>query len=183
MIKSISPISLKNFFTNLVKRAFYDLGMNKDPGVTSYVIDVLVDFAHTERLYKIRDAQGKRLETIVDMLLETEGEFSENYLLEREIRKHIGDFALFMTGIFRDYLRKAAFLNYYIHEGTRSYLLVFESDLKAGRRNSFIFKELSSEFEFYSGALDYMKKVYFYSGSPEDPFTDFITQIKEGVKH
>ena len=61
MIKSISPISLKNFFTNLVKRAFYDLGMNKDPGVTSYVIDVLVDFAHTERLYRIRDAQGLSL--------------------------------------------------------------------------------------------------------------------------
>jgi hypothetical protein len=169
--------SLRTFFGKLVKMSFYDLGKEKDLQAASYITDVLAEFVKAERLYKIRDAEGKSVETVVDMLLETQSDSPEYSDLEREMRKYIGDFTLFMTGIFRDYIIKRSYLRYYINEGTKSYFLVSRFDLEAGKGDPIMFSKLSHDFEFYSGALDYMKKVYFQAGPSGDPFSDFVHQI------
>ncbi|HEC68479.1 MAG TPA: hypothetical protein ENI35_06730, partial [Candidatus Desulfofervidus auxilii] len=89
---------LYRFFQQAVRSSFYDLGITA-PEITYYIAEVLTEFARTDSLYKIRDAQGEKLTTIVDMLLEASISYRE-----REIKKHIGDYTLFMSGIFREYV-------------------------------------------------------------------------------
>ncbi|HSE84112.1 MAG TPA: hypothetical protein VLB01_06165 [Thermodesulfobacteriota bacterium] len=182
-IKNMDFASLKAFFGKLVRMSLFDLGMQRDSQVTSYLAEVLTDFAKADKLYKIADTQGKKIDTIVDMLLEIKVGHQENSEWEREMRKYIGDFTLFMTGIFRDHITKGSYLRYYINEGTKSYFLVSKFDIEMRKGNPIMFTMLSKDFEFYSGALDYMKKVYFSKEKSGDPFSNFIEQLPKGIKH
>ncbi|MER3447074.1 MAG: hypothetical protein C4291_09620 [Candidatus Dadabacteria bacterium] len=182
-VERMNLASLKAFFGKLVRMSFYDLGMEKDTQIASYLTDVLADFAETERLYRISNSEGKRVETVVEMLLETQSGSDEISNYEREMRKYVGDFTLFMTGIFRDYIVRGSYLRYYINVGTKSYFLVSKFDIKTGKGNPIMFSKLSNDFEFYSGALDYMRKVYFQTEMSGDPFSNFIIQISKGIRH
>ncbi|HEX9665392.1 MAG TPA: hypothetical protein VGA95_02430 [Thermodesulfobacteriota bacterium] len=178
--KSLS--SLKAFFGKLVRISFFDLGIENEANIASYLTDLLSDFARTERLYKFRDSEGRKIQTVVEMLIKDQSESQERPEWEREIRKHIGDFTLFISGIFRDYVTNGSYLNYYMNEGAKSYHFVSRFDLEKGRGNPIVFSKLSRNFEFYSGALDYMRRVYFKSGKTSDPFSTFATQISN-IKH
>jgi len=182
-VERMSMTSLRAFFGKLVRMSFYDLGKDKDTQVASYLTDVLADFVNTEKLYKIRGSEGRKVETVVEMMLDTRGGSQETSGWERDLRKYIGDFTLFMTGIFRDYVIKGSYLHYYINEGTRSYFLVSKFDLQTGKGNPVMFTKLSNEFEFYSSALDYMRKVYFHADTSGGPFSDFVSQIPRWIKH
>lgn len=179
----INLASLKAFFGKLVRMSFYDLGIEKDTQVASYLTDVLADFAEAERLYRISNSEGRKIETVVEMLLETQIGSDETSNHEREMRKYVGDFTLFMTGIFRDYIVRGSYLRYYINEGARSYFLVSKFDIETGKGNPITFTKLSNDFEFYAGALDYMRKVYFQAGTSGEPFSNFVIQIQKGIKH
>jgi hypothetical protein len=178
----IKVSSLRVFFSKIVRMSFYDLGKEMDTQVASYLADVLADFVETEKLYKIRDSKDRNVESVVEMILGTQSS-QKAPEWERELRKYIGDFTLFMTGIFRDYVVKGSYLHYYINEGTRSYFLVSMLDLKTGEGNPIMFSKLSNGFEFYSGALDYMRKVYFQSATSGDTFSDFVSQIAGWLRH
>jgi hypothetical protein len=146
--------------------------------VAGYIADVLTDFAHAENLYKIRDLQGRRIETVVEMLLEAtrRRELGSDLRKERDIYKHTGDYVLFMSGIFREYVEKSAFLGYYLQEGERAYHVVFDMDLQL-HRPAYLFFELARRFEFYSGAVHYMRKTFFKDRGSNDPFLDLAGQI------
>ena len=178
--KSLS--SLKAFFGKLVRISFFDLGIENETNIAIYLTDLLSDFARTERLYKIRDSEGRRIHTVVEMLIKDQSESQERPEWEREIRKHIGDFTLFISGIFRDYVRSGSYLNYYMDEGAKSYRFVSRFDLERGRGNPMVFSKLSRNFEYYSGALDYMRRVYFKAEKTSDPFSILATQISK-IKH
>jgi hypothetical protein len=183
MVERVNLASLKAFFGKLVKMSFYDLGIEKDTQVASYLTDMLADFAEAERLYKISNSEGKKIETVVEMILETQYSSDETSNYAREMRKYVGDFTLFMTGIFRDYVIRGSYLRYYISEGIRSYFLVSKFDIETGKGNPIMFSKLSNDFEFYAGALDYMRKVYFQTGTSGETFSNFVIQIQKGIKH
>ena len=170
MIGKINSASIKSFFGNLVHMSFLDLGKEKDRDAAGYLIEMLTEFARTDSLYKLHDSEGKKIQTIVEILLESNNTPTDNTGYEREVRKYVGDFALFMSGIFRDYVNRGSYLRYYMNEGMKSYFVVSQLDLERGEGNPIMFSKLSREFEFYSGALDYMRKVYFGPDKPGDPF-------------
>jgi hypothetical protein len=169
---------LHRFFDWLTRRAFQDLGI-KEPTVAHYIADLLVEFARAENLYRIRDLQGRRLETVVGLLLEATRltEHGSDPQREREIYKHTGDYVLFMSGIFREYVERNAFLGYYLQEGEKAYQVVFDMDVRL-HRPAYLFLELARRFEFYSGAVHYMKKAFFKERGSEDPFLDFAGQLE-----
>ncbi|MBI4228655.1 MAG: hypothetical protein HY693_02920, partial [Deltaproteobacteria bacterium] len=167
--KSLS--SLRAFFGKLVRVSFFDLGIDNEANIASYLTDLLSEFARTERLYKLRESEGRRIQTVVEMLIKDQSESQEQPEWEREIRKHIGDFTLFISGIFRDYVISGSYLNYYIDEGAKSYYFVSRFDLERGKGDPIVFSKLSRNFEFYSGALDYMRRVYFKAENTCDPFS------------
>ena len=103
-------------------------------------------------------------------------------LRERSLRKYAGDYALFMSGMFRKHIEGAGSLDYYLQEGSRSYWTVSELDLALYRTGYYLYQELSTKFEYYSGALDFMGKTYFAAAPGEDPFAGFLRQIKGWMK-
>jgi hypothetical protein len=174
-----SPVPrLNRFFHWLIRRSFQDLRI-KEPTVACYISDLLAEFAHTDNLYKIRDLQGKRLETVVELLLEARltEEIGSDLEKEREIYRHTGDYILFMSGVFREYVEKKAFLGYYCKEGERAYHAVFDRDVML-YRPAYLFLELARRFEYYSGAVHYMKKTFFKESGGEDPFADFAGELE-----
>ena len=91
-----------------LRRLFADLVAKELPGdqeVAVYVTNVLIDFVHVDHLYRIRNSRGKRLEEVGEMLVESNPVLeARSFEREREVRKHIGDYTLFLTGMFPGYV-------------------------------------------------------------------------------
>jgi hypothetical protein len=174
---------LRDFFGSIVRRSFWQLGIN-DGTVAGYVADVLTDFARADNLYRIRAGAGRKVDSVVGMLVDKPDPPGEetDLLRERSLRKYVGDYALFMSGIFRSHVEGRGFLDYYIAEGSRSYWTVSELDLSLYRTGFILFQELSKKFEYYSGALDYTRKAYFAPQPGEDPFAGFLRQVEGWIK-
>jgi len=101
---------------------------------------------------------------------------------ERAVRKYVGDYTLFMSGLFRSHVERGGYLDYYLEEGKRAYLAVSELDVSLYRPQFLVFEELSKRFEHYSGALDYMRKCFFAPAAKEEPFCGFFKQIEGWVR-
>lgn len=183
MENSASSNRLQKFFLNVVRQSFWQLGIY-DSTVANYVADVLADFARSDNLYRFRGRKGRKAASIVEMLTQhSEASGEENDVLrERSLRKYAGDYALFMSGMFRQHVEGIGSLEYYIQEGSRSYWTVSELDLSLYRTGYLLYQELSKKFEYYSGALDYTRKAYFSPTPGEDPFAGFMRQVEGWIK-
>ncbi len=174
---------LKRFFQKLTLLCFKQL-LIENHVIAEYVSSLLVRFAHTEQLYKVRNAQGERLEFIIDLMMEANtsldlqnDRFSP--FREREVRQHIGDYTLFMTGIFREFVEKNSSLKYYMDQGKISYSSVSEFDRLAENQGANLFQNLSDRFEVYSWALNYMKKFYFKDPTLLGPYRAAVQGLGE----
>lgn len=183
MENSPSPNQLQSFFLKVVRQSFWQLGIY-DATVAGYVAEVLSEFARSDNLYQLRGRAGRKIDSVVEMLAHQPPARGDEtgVLQERSLRKYVGDYALFMSGIFRSHVEGRGFLGYYIEEGSRSYWTVSELDLSLYRTGYFLYQELSKKFEYYSGALDYTRKAYFASTPGEDPFAGFVRQVEGWVK-
>lgn len=147
---------LRHFFTELVSEHFENsLGM-KDEEVTDYVAAMLADFCETEQLYKIRGADGRPLQDVGKMLLESNPIYGDapSFDREREVRKHIGDYTLFFTGMFPESinhfrLRRQRLENFVelIRAGKESYYIVSKFDVWEYAKAAPLFAKLSEKFE------------------------------------
>lgn len=179
-----SSASLRRFFFDLVGRSFTQLGIG-DREIASYVSGVLADFSHSSNWLKLRNAEGRRLTSTVEMILATQApelEASARGNSERELRKYIGDYTLFMSGLFRRFVEHGGYLDYYLEEGARSYRTVSSLDVSLYRPGFLLFEELGERFEAYSGALDFMRKCYFAPAPNEHPF-GFLREIEGWIRH
>jgi hypothetical protein len=125
---------------------------------------MLARFARTENLFP-RGAAVPRLETVVDMLLEIQHVWqddSPDFRPEQEltVRRHIGDYTLFMTGLFPERVQRMASMSYYVSEGKRAYRFVSEHE-RAGGRARAPYGRLAERFEGYMRALDYARRAHF----------------------
>ncbi len=189
-VRTVMPVQqsssqrLKGFFLQLVRKSFNQLGVG-DQQIAEYVAAVLADFIRSDRWLKLRGADGKRLTSVVEMMLAHSGLSNDELARiqgERELRKYVGDYTLFMSGLFRRYVERGGYLSYYLEEGARSYRTVSQLDVSLYNPGFLVFEELSKGFEHYSGALDFMRKCYFVPAPHEDPFAGFFKQI-EGWVH
>lgn len=170
---------MKEFFTAMVRRAFWELGMGERT-IIDYVSGVLSTFARSDHLYRLRSLEGKRIDSVVAMLGDTVVAPAGRSHIEwqRDLRQYIGDYTLFMSGLFRTHVNHGGYLDYYLEEGRRAYWAVSELDLSLYRTGFLLFQELSKKFEFYSGALDYLRKAYFAPFPRENPFAEFLRQVE-----
>jgi hypothetical protein len=76
----------------------------RDARVRAYLAeDLLARFVHADNLYRIRSARGRVLADIAQMLIEGMGDRGP-VLTRIEFKRHIGDYALFITGVFPESL-------------------------------------------------------------------------------
>jgi hypothetical protein len=167
-----TAVDLHRFFERALRATFRDLTFHDDPAA-SYLADVLTRFARTENLYPKGNALP-RLDTVVDMMLEIDAawrEASPHWAPEREVsvRRHIGDYTLFMTGMFRERVERTASSRYYIDAGKRAYRFVSEYDRARARDAGAPYRRLAEGFEGYAHALDYARRVHFFD-HPHHPF-------------
>ena len=148
---------LRRLFTELVERHFYQDVSVRDPRVAACVADLLTEFTHTEKLYCLRNAQGQRLDDVGEMLLESDPLGPQgSFECERAVRKHIGDYTLFMTGVFPESVaarrRRRAFARLdqlldFVRAGKESYAIVSSFDQFEYEKEAPVFRRLSESFE------------------------------------
>ena len=166
-------MELQRFFEDAVRRSLGDLARRDDPAA-GYLADLLTRFARAENLYP-KSVRTCRLESVVEALLDIQvvwDDRSPHFDPEREValRRHIGDYTLFMLGVFQERVERMASSRYYIDEGRRAYRFVAEHRRAAAVEAwAHLFRLLADQFEGYVGVLDYARKVYFRD-PPDHPF-------------
>lgn len=91
---------LRKFLEGFVWRHFFGDIPLEEPALARYVTILLSDFAHTDSPYRIRNAVGRRLEDVGEMVIESNPLLeASSFDRERAVRKHVGDYTLFMTGL------------------------------------------------------------------------------------
>lgn len=158
---------LRELFGALTEKSFTEHLGWPDPKVTSYVSNLLVDFTRTDQLYKIRNREDQPVDSVVDLLFESEVMLEAQSLdRERDVHRHIGDFTLFMAGLFPEYLRRLKsagriyhkdFLVDYVKTGKRSYGIVAQIGREDGETSLLLFKKLSENFELCVTGLGFVR--------------------------
>lgn len=157
---------LRKLFSELLEKHLVGAAQLRDAEITSYVGNLLVNFTHVDNLYKIRNAKGKRLEEVSEMLIASnpllEG---RSFDYEREVRKHIGDYTLFLMGLFPEYIARLSrsrmridSLIDYVKVGKESYRVVAAFDQFEYRDVAPLFRRLSERFELCVYALNLAKE-------------------------
>jgi len=154
---------LEDLLRTMTERSFSKVGL-REPELPGYVSEVLFDFTHVDCLYKIRDARGQRIEDVGEMLLEGDLRHRARSLeRERSVRKHIGDFTLFFTGMFpehikarRNWWRLDRWLDW-IETGRESYRLVSEFDAASSAGEPSLYRRLADHFDFMVVGLNFVR--------------------------
>ena len=128
----------------------------RDPEVVAYVSQLLAEFCETDQLFKIRNEADRPITDLGEMLLESDPVYGPApcFDRERQVRKHIGDYALFFTGMFpesinRFRLRRQRLENFveWMKAGKESYYIVSKFEHFEYAKVAPLFAHLSREFE------------------------------------
>jgi hypothetical protein len=147
---------LQRLFHELVREQFSRRAHVYDADIAEYVTRVLVDFADVEHLYRIHNAQGRPLEDVAEMLIESNPLLdAPSFDREREVRKHVGDFTLFFAGFFPELVASLPRVRWpsldavidYVKAGKESYAVVAAFNLFEYRAEAPLFRRLSEQFE------------------------------------
>jgi hypothetical protein len=147
---------LQTLFTDLVGRHYAEQIGIRDPQIVAYVAHLLGEFCQAEELFKVRNANGKPLDDIGEMMLESDPVFgpAPSFDRERQVRKHIGDYTLFFAGMFPESinhsrLRRNRLENLldWVKAGKESYYIVSKFDCFEYTKVAPLFAKLSKNFE------------------------------------
>lgn len=155
--------SLYQFFRHQVSHGFRRQGI-AEPAMVDYVSDILTRFAQVRHVYALQDANGRPLEYIVDMLAawrESEGgeRHAASPARRRFILRHLGEYTLFMSGLFRERLRARGELDYYLAHGSSAYWRC--ADYEANPRQRQVYWHLHHDFGRISNTLYAMRREQF----------------------
>lgn len=158
--------SLRRFFEDLVWKHFFADIRLEEPAVAHYVSNLLADFGHTDRLYRIQNSLGESLEDVGAMLVESNPLLeASSFDREREVRKHVGDYILFIAGLFPESLGRSRrkrqprldTLVDFVQAGKESYAIVSSFDQFEYRDEAPLFRRLSENFELCVFGLNLVK--------------------------
>jgi hypothetical protein len=148
--------SLDKFFMEIVGAHYArEIGI-RDPQIVNYVAHLLTEFCEVEQLFKIRDVAGQSLTDLGQLMMESNPVYgpAPSFDRERQVRKHIGDYTLFFTGMFPESinhvrLRKQRVENFidWIKAGKESYYIVSKFDCFEYTNVAPLFATLSKHFE------------------------------------
>lgn len=156
---------LRAYFVDAVHDSLnHRLGMRDSEAVESYLAEMLVRFLHLDAIYGVRDAAGRPVTEVAEMVAEGDVRLRANsFAREREVHRQIGDFLLFWSGLFPEYLErlrksgaKDALLDP-IGQGRMSYYVASTFDHDPYGEEAAIFRRLSDDFEDYRYGLSLVR--------------------------
>ncbi|MDB5312835.1 MAG: hypothetical protein JWO38_7037 [Gemmataceae bacterium] len=143
---------LRRLFAGLAEHAFLSRLGVADPPLIDYLSTLLSRFVHLDAVFRLRGNDGRPLTEVVEMVLEAE-QIPAGGRTRREYYRHIGDFALFWTGVYPEALNhprarycKDHFVDYTV-QGKRGYWLTSRLDEEDHREEAGLFRRLSEQFE------------------------------------
>jgi hypothetical protein len=154
---------LRRLFAGLTEQTFQATLGVADPRLTDYLSELLSRFVHIDAVYRLAGPDGRRLEEVVEMMLEAEA-LPPQGRTRREVHRHIGDFTLFWTGVYpealkrlRSALSRDQFLDY-TARGKHSYYIAstFAEDPYA--EEAPVLRRLSEEFELCAYGLNQVRR-------------------------
>lgn len=147
---------LERFFQQAVRNSYEGkLGLN-DPDMTGYVAHLLCEFSDIENLYQVRDEMGRPLEELEEMISASDpvNGSAPSFDAERALRKHIGDYALFVGGMYPEAAQSPRHMRHHapslaelIRAGKESYFIVSQFNLFEYEQEAPLFARLSDRFE------------------------------------
>ena len=145
---------LRQLFHDVVAGCYATHSGITDPEITSYVGDLLTEFTSADAIYRIHDAEGRPLKGLHEMVLAADPVFgaAASFDEEREVRRHIGDYALFATGMYPESMHlwrhsgESTFVEM-VRAGKESYYIVSKFDLFEYQDEAPLFARLSEDFE------------------------------------
>ncbi len=166
---------LRRYLFRVTASSFETVGL-PDGELIRYVTDVLVDFAHVDNVYRFVDEpERRRIGRLGDMIGELEAAGRQGLWPEPEIRRHIGDFCLFFTGIYPEHLERDARWHdprTFVRLGVDSYRWV--SEYEAVGPSASLFRKLSDAFTECVGAL-HVEREFLH-----DPFYQYLLRQMNG---
>jgi hypothetical protein len=157
---------LRKLFEELVARHYAEEIGIRDPEVVAYVSHLLAEFCEADQLFKVRNSADRPLTDIGEMLLESDPVYgpAPSFDRERQVRKHIGDFALFFAGMFPESinhirLRRQRLENFveWMKAGKESYYIVSKFEHFEYAKVAPLFAHLSRDFEACVYGLNMVK--------------------------
>ena len=156
---------LHNYFREQIHETLVGkIGLSECDDLEAYLAELLTDFARCERLFSIRNAQGRPVESIAEMLVEGDVRLNaDSFEREREVHRHIGDFLLFWSGLFPEALKSLrgftsnAYIEEAIRQGSYSYEIVSSFDHAPYSLEALTFRKLSAEFPACQYGLKLMR--------------------------
>ena len=148
--------ALQELFQGLVGRHYGEEIGIRDPQIVAYVSHLLAEFCDADQLYKIHNATDRPLADVGEMLLESDPVYgpAPSFDRERQVRKHIGDYALFFTGMFPESINQFRLRNQrlenfvdWMKAGKDSYYIVSKFEHFEYAKVAPLFAMLSKNFE------------------------------------
>jgi hypothetical protein len=147
---------LQKLFIELVGRHYAEEIGIRDPQIVNYVAQLLAEFCDVDQLFKIHNAEDRPLADVGEMLIESDPIFgpAPSFDRERQVRKHIGDYTLFFTGMFPESInhfrlrrnRLEGFIDW-MKAGKESYYIVSKFEHFEYAKVAPMFAKLSQNFE------------------------------------
>jgi hypothetical protein len=118
-------------------------------------------------MYKIRNARGERLDDVAEMLIESNPHLdAPSFDRERAVRRHVGDFTLFYTGLFPEAVASLPRLKPlsvdtfvdFVAAGKESYRIVSLFNMYEYRKEAPLFSRLAYHFEQCVHGLNLVKR-------------------------
>lgn len=159
---------LRSYFSDTLHESLTaQLGLTGSEDVEAYLTGMLIEFLNFDGIYAIRDLEGRPVQTVVEML--AEGDVRQNadsFDREREVHRHIGDYLLFWSGLFPEFLYRLKSRHHgdllvdVIKQGQFSYHVVSTFDHGRYADEAPVFKKLSNEFDVYRAGLNLMRSSF-----------------------
>jgi hypothetical protein len=160
-------------FAGLTEQTFNTTLGVADPRLTDYLSELLSRFLHVDAIWRLRDARGRRLEEVAEMMIEAQA-LPEGQT-RREVHRHIGDFTLFWTGVYPEALKrlqsilcKDHFIDY-CTQGKRSYYIASTFEEDPYREQAPVLRRLSEDFELCAYGLNQVRRSWERARGSEAP--------------
>jgi hypothetical protein len=164
-------VSSHFYFYVLVRHAFRRSGL-ADRAVADYVAEVLAEFARSEQARCVVPGQSSPMDYFFEMLTALQKADERTSFF---IRAHIGNYSLFLSGVFPDRIRHRSEsrgfpdLKYYESLGRTQYRAAGDHRLARRYALTDIFNTLSERFETSRRALNDMAERLLFVGDSDYP--------------
>jgi hypothetical protein len=163
--------SLALFTYVMIRHALRRAG-EEDRGVADYVSAVVVNFGIRDRAQRIAMTDDERYDAIVELCEDLDDPDGRRSFL---VRAHLGNYALWLSGIFPDYIEQRRWrrggpdLEYYEQMGRRGFALAADHRLAETHGLSGLYSSVAERFGMLRTALNSVSDTLFFPAvnSPE----------------